>query len=113
MAADRQPAQPSDRLRSAGWLVGAAVAMVMVCLITVALDGIRGVLSRPEADAALYRTIGLNELALVPAGQLARRTEVIPGFTDGRYLPTLPRGNPGVVPLMDADRLAASRKAAP
>ena len=113
LATGLQPALPTDHLRSAGWLVAAAASVVVVCLMTVALDGIRGVLSRPKAGAALYRTIGLSELALVPAGQLARRTDALPVSTDGRYLPTLPRGNPGVVPLMDADRLAASRKATP
>ena len=113
MATGPRQLLPADRLRSAGWLVGAAVAMAALCLITVALDGIRGASPRPGEATALYRAIGLNELALVPAGQLARRTEVLPGFTDGRYLPTLPRGNPGVVPLMDADRLDAPRKTDP
>jgi hypothetical protein len=102
-----------DGFRSAGRLVGAAAVIVAFCLMTVALDGIRGTLSRPDAGAALYRTIGLSELALVPAGHPARRPGSFPMFTDGRYLPTLPRGNPGVVPLMDADRLAAPGKAAP
>ena len=87
--------------------------MLFVCFITVALDGIRAIASQPVEAVALYRTIGLSELALVPAGQLARRTEALPASTDGRYLPTLPLGNPGVVPLMDADRLAAPGKATP
>jgi hypothetical protein len=87
--------------------------MISVCLFTVALDGIRGIAPQPVEAVALYRTIGLSELALVPAGQFARRTEALPVSTDGRYLPTLPLGNPGVVRLMDADRLAAPGKATP
>ena len=104
---------PADRLRSAGWLIGGVIMMIIICLITVALDGARGVAPQPVEAVALYRTIGLNELALVPAGQLARRMEVFPVSIDGRYLPTLPLGNPGIVPLMDADRLAAPGKATP
>jgi hypothetical protein len=87
--------------------------MVVLCLMTLALDGIRGAVSRPDAGAALYRATGLTELALVPAGHPARRPGAFPMFTDERYLPTLPRGNPVVVPLMDADRLAAPGKATP
>jgi len=98
---------PADRLRSAGWFLGAAAALVMICLLTAALDGLRGAAPRPDEAAALHRTIGLSELALVPAGQIARRMEDLPVSADGRYLPTLPRGNPGIVPLMDAARLAA------
>jgi hypothetical protein len=106
-------APSADRLRSAGWLIVGVIIMIFVCLITVALDGIRGIVPPPVEAVALYRTIGLNELALVPAGQLARRTEALPVSIDGRYLPTLPLGNPGVVPMMDADRLAAPGKAMP
>ena len=113
MAAGPQSAPPADRIRSAGWLAGAAAAMVIVCLITVALDGIRAAAPRPDAAAVLHRAIGLSELALVPSGQLARRTDALPVSADGRYLPTLPRETPGVVPLMDAGRLAAPRKATP
>jgi len=87
--------------------------MVMICLFTAALDGLRGAAPRPNEAAALHRSVGLSELALVPAGQMARRTEGLTVYADGRYLPTLPRGNPAVVPLLDADRLAAPGKAVP
>ena len=113
MTAGPEPALPTDGLRSAGWLAGVAAAMVIVCFITGALDGIRGAFHRSGEAIAFYSVIGLNELALVPSGQFARHPDFLAVSGDGRYLPTLPRETPGVVPLMDADRLAASRKAIP
>ena len=109
--ASRHPA--GDRLRSAGWLVVTAVGIVAAGFLTVALDGIRGRAAQPDAAASLYRAIGLNELALTPAGRQERRSDSIPMRIDGRFLPSLPQQNPGVLPLLESGQLAAPRAAAP
>lgn len=107
------PSPAADRLRSAGGLVVAAVGIVMACLFTVALDGIRGFSPRPDAAALFYRTIGLSELALTPAGRQGRRPDPLPLSIDGRYLPLLPQEDPGVLPLLKAGQLTASRTTTP
>jgi len=100
-------------LRPAGWLVATAVGIVLASFFTVALDGIRGRAAQPDAAAPLYRAIGLNELALTPAGRPGRRPDSLPMRIDGRFLPVLPQENPAVLPLLEAGQLAPSRATAP
>jgi hypothetical protein len=104
---------PVDRLRAAGWLVGLAAGIVVLCILTVTLDSVRGFSPQPDAAASLCRAIGLCELALTSAGREARRPDGLPTSIDWRYLPALPRDDPGVFPLLDAGQLATTQAATP
>jgi hypothetical protein len=120
--ADTLPLQPAgfgsprpshDRLRSAGWLLGLAAGIVLLCILTVIFDKARAIASRPATAESILRAAGLSEPVLVPAGHPARRPDLASTSIDGRYLPTLPRGNPEVIPLLDAEILTARRAMAP
>jgi hypothetical protein len=104
--------QPLDRLVPAGWLVGAALAVVAASLLTLTVDARRGLPSRHN-DAALFDAIGLYELALAPSGRQARRPDLLPTPVDWRYLPILPKQDPGLIPLLDEEQLATPQAAAP
>ena len=107
------PHPASDRLRSAGWLVVAAASILAACFLTVALDEVRGSAARTDAAALFYRAIGLNELALTPSGRQGRRPDFLSVRIDGRFLPVLPRENPDVLPLLEAEKLTPPGATAP
>jgi len=111
--ADPLPDQSLDRLVPAGWLVGAALAVVAASLLTLTVDALQGISPRRKDAAPYMRAIGLNELALVPAGRQARRPDPLPTPVDWRYLPTLPKQDPGVIPLLDKEQLTPPQAAIP
>lgn len=96
---------PVDRLVPAGWLVGIAMAAVMLCLLTLTYDEVRAIAPQQDYTAQTIRVIGLNELALTPSGRPERRPAPLPTPLDWRYLPTLPQQNPGLLPLLHEDQL--------
>lgn len=104
--------QPLDRLVPAGWLVGAALAVVAASLLTLTVDALRGIPTR-QNDVALFRAIGLYELALTPSGRQARRPDPLPTPVDWRYLPNLPKQDPGLIRLLDEEQLTPPQAASP
>ena len=103
-----EPHHPSlDGLAPAGWLVGIAVAVVTLCLLTLTYDRLRAASPQQNMTALAIRVIGLNELALTPSGRPARRATPLPTPIDWRYLPTLPQEDPGLLPLLHEDQLTA------
>ena len=98
---------------SAGWLVGVATAVVMLGLLTLTYDAIRGFSASQNDAAPCIRVIGLNELALTPSGRPARRPAPGPSPIDWRYLPTLPQRDPGVIPLLNETQLTNSQATLP
>ena len=111
-----RPAEPHhqslDRLVPAGWLLGAALAVVAVSLLTLTVDALQGIPSR-QNDAALFHAIGLYELALAPSGRQARHPDPLPTPVDWRYLPILPKQDPGFIPLLDEEQLTTPLAAIP
>jgi len=95
----------------AGWLVGGAITIVTLCLLTLTYDGIQGFTPRPDDAAPYIRVIGLNELALVPSGRPARRPAPLPTPVDWRYLPVLPQQNPGLISLLNEEQLTTPQAA--
>ncbi len=104
---------PLDRLVPAGWLVGAALTVVAASLLTLTYDALLGIPSRQNDAAPYIRAIGLNELALAPSGRQARRPDPLPTPVDWRYLPTLPKQDPGLIPLLDEEQLTPPQAAIP
>jgi hypothetical protein len=97
---------PADRLKLAGWLVGAAIGVMMLAAAITALDALQGLRQDRQDDIALYRACGLSEIALAPAGRPAHGPVSLPGSIDWRFLPSLPEGDPGSIRLLDNGRLA-------
>lgn len=104
---------PLDRLVPAGWLLGIALTVVSLCVLTLTFDTLRGVFPPTDQAAPLLHAIGLNELALVPSGRPARRPALSSSPIDWRYGPVFPRQAPELVPLLEAEHLAAPRVATP
>ena len=105
--------QPLDRLVPAGWLLGIALTVVSLCVLTLTYDTLRGVFPPPDQDAPLLHAIGLNELALVPSGRPARRPALSSSPIDWRFGPIFPKQDPGSIPLLEAEQLATPQAAAP
>jgi len=82
-------------------LVKTAMVIVALSLLTLVVDWGRGHSMPNTTIMALVRTIGLGHPAIVPAGHEAARPWPRPTAVEGRYLPSLPPGNPGLVPLLD------------
>jgi hypothetical protein len=97
----------------AGWLLGIALTVVSLCVLTVTCDTLRGVFPPTDLAAPLFHVIGLNELALVPSGRPARRPVLTPSPIDWRYGPVLPRQAPEVIPLLKTAPFDTPRAAAP
>ena len=109
-----EPHQPPfDRLVPAGWLVGAAIAVVVLSLLTLSYDAIRGLRPQQAGATPYIRVTGLNELALAPSGRPARRPTPLPSPIDWRYLPNLPQQDPGIIPLLDEEQLTMPPAALP
>lgn len=104
---------PLDRLVPAGWLLGIALTVVSLCVLTLTYDTFRGVFPPPDQAAPLLHAIGLNELALVPSGRPARRPALSSSPIDWRFGPVFPRQAPESIPLLEAEHLAAAQRAAP
>ena len=104
---------PLDRLVPAGWLLGIALTVVSLCVLTLTYDTFRGVFPPPDQAAPLLHAIGLNELALVPSGRPARRPVLTPSPIDWRYGPVLPRQAPEVIPLLNTAPFETPRAARP
>jgi len=112
-----RPAEPDrfplDRLVPAGWLLGIALTVVSLCVLTLTYDTFSGVFPPPDQAAPLLHAIGLNELALVPSGRPARRPVISSSPIDWRYGPVLPRQAPELIPLLESELLATPRVTAP
>jgi len=94
-------------------MVGAALAVVVASLLTLTVDALQGISSRQNDAAPYIRAIGLNELALAPSGRQARRPDPLPTPVDWRYLPTLLKQDPGLIPLLDKEQLTPPQAAIP
>lgn len=102
-----------DRLVPAGWLVGAALSVVVLSLLTLSYDTVRDLSPQQDGATTYIRVTGLNELALAPSGRPARRPTPLPSPIDWRYLPNLPQQDPGIIPLLDKEQLTMSPAALP
>lgn len=102
-----------DRLVPAGWLLGLALTVVSLCVLTLTYDTVCGVFPPPDQAAPLLHAIGLNELALVPSGRPARRPALSSSPIDWRYGPVLPRQAPEVIPLLQTAPFDTPRAATP
>ncbi len=104
---------PMDRLVPAGWLLGIALTVVSLCVLTLTYDTFSGIFPPTDQAAPLLHAIGLNELALVPSGRPARRPTLSSSPIDWRFGPVFPRQAPESIPLLEAEHLAAPRGATP
>jgi hypothetical protein len=82
-------------------------------VVTLGVDTLRGVRTHEDQAAALYRAIGLNELALTPSGRQARRPAQLPTAIDWRYDPALPKQAPEEILLLERNQLTAPEAIAP
>lgn len=96
---------PADRLGAAAWLVRAAVGLVVMAVVVAAGDGLWRATAPPENGIRLYRALGLNEVALTPAGRRERAPGFNPTSIDWRFLPTLPQKDPGLIRLLGTEPL--------
>ena len=103
----------ADRLGHAGWLAGSAVALVVLAILTVMVDMHRSNPLQLAKINTLYRAIGLGDLALTPSGREARRPSPGPMAIEGRYLPLLPKRDPGLIPPLNAEVLLPGGAKAP
>ena len=76
-------------------------------------DTVRSRLPNRGMMISIYRAIGLNEIALTPSGRQTRRPSPLPMTTDGRYLPSLPNRDPGIVPPLDTLQMPSSQAVSP
>ena len=112
-----RPSEPRhhalDRLVPAGWLVGAALSVVVLSLLTLSYDTVRDL--SPQQDGAVIapRNNRLTILALTPSGRPARRPTLLPSPVDWRYLPTLPQQDPGIMSLLDEEQLTIPQATLP
>jgi len=97
----------------AGWLVGAALSVVVLSLLTLSYDTVRDLSPQQDGATTYIRITGLNELALAPSGRPARRPTPLPSPIDWRYLPNLPQQDPGIIPLLDKEQLTMPPAALP
>lgn len=103
--------QRMDGLLPAGVLAGFAAAGVILVTLLAAFDMLQGMRPVRENTIGFYRAVGLGYPALIPAGREARHPFPGPPAVPGRYLPTLPKRDPGPIHLLDQD-LAMPHEAA-
>jgi hypothetical protein len=95
----------ADRLETAAWLVGTAAALVVMAAVVAAGDLLRSAPAPSSKALRLYRALDLNEVALTPAGRRERGPGRPWTTIDGRFLPTLPQQDPGLIRLLEAEPL--------
>jgi hypothetical protein len=86
-------------------VVAAAAGLVVLAVVVAAGDGIRGLATPPAATLRLYRTLGLSEPGLTPAGRREGHPARYPAAIDWRYLPSLPQQDPGLIRPLEKERL--------
>ena len=96
---------PADGLGAAAWMIGTAAFLVVMAVVVAAADGLRSAAAPPAKTLRLYRALGLNEVALTPAGRRERGPAHRPATTDWRFLPGLPQQDPGLIRLLEAEAL--------
>ena len=97
--------RPADRLGAAAWLVATAAVVVVLAVVLAAGDGFWRAAAPPVQTLRLYRALGLNEVALTPAGRRERGPAHHATIIDGRFLPSLPHQDPGLIRLLEAEPL--------
>ena len=94
-----------DRLGAAAWLVNMAIGLVVTAAVVAAGDGLRTGAAPSEKALRIVRTLGLSDIALIPAGRWERGVVLGGPIIDGRFQPTLPRQDPGRVRFLENERL--------
>lgn len=97
--------RPADRLGAAAWLVATAAVVVVLAVVLAAGDGFWSAAAPTAQTLRLYRALGLNEVALTPAGRRERGPAHHATIIDGRFLPSLPHQDPGLIRLLEAEPL--------
>lgn len=97
--------RPADRLGGAAWLVATAAVVVVLAVVLAAGDAFWSAAAPTAQTLRLYRALGLNEVALTPAGRRERGPAHHATIIDGRFLPSLPHQDPGLIRLLEAEPL--------